>query len=119
MKNTIRAYLPVGGAWARGVAWRLFCCYGIRPRLISRSVSVMDRLFPLWRVEALPPQLPDDLFARALCEAAAADRDDRLAVLYWNDATLPEPLRADLEECFVLRYADGSAYPDAKEASPL
>ncbi|MBQ7336907.1 MAG: hypothetical protein IJW40_00470 [Clostridia bacterium] len=117
MKNTIRAYLPIGGARARGVAWRLFLCYGIRPRLISRAVSWADKLFPLWHVDALPPQLPDDLFALALTEVARAEQDDRLAVLYLCGAPFSDALCGQLEKSFILRHADHCSDPNTKEAS--
>ena len=118
MKTTIRAYLPVGGARARRTALRLFLMYGIRPRLISRQISAADRLHPFWRLTPLPATLPDDLFAKALCEEALSEQDDRLAVLYWCDDTLLPHHRAVLESAFVLRHADGSAYsPHTKEVS--
>ena len=108
MKTTIRAYLPAGGAQARRVALRLFVAYGIRPRLICRELSAADRLYPFWRLTRLPAQLPDELFAAALCQAATDEKDDRLAVLYWCDETLLPHHRAILESAFVLRGADGS-----------
>jgi hypothetical protein len=120
MKTTIRAYLPAGGACARRTALRLFLMYGIRPRLISRQISTVDRLYPFWRLTPLPAALPDDLFAEALLEAARAEQDDRLAVLYWCDDTLLPHHRAVLESAFVLRRADGSAYsPHVKEVFPI
>ena len=120
MKTTSRAYLPAGGAQARRVALRLFVAYGIRPRLICREMSAVDRLHPFWRLTRLPAQLPDELFAAALCQAAAEEKDDRLAVLYWCDDTLLPHHRAILESAFVLRRADGSAYsPHAKEVFPI
>ena len=108
MKTTIRAYLPAGGAQARRVALRLFVAYGIRPRLICRKASVADRLYPFWCLTRLPAQLPDELFATALCQAATEDSDDRLAVMYWCDDTLLPHHRAMLESAFVLRGADGA-----------
>ena len=107
MKNTIRAYLPVGGAAARRTAWRLFCLYGIRPQLIARNVSLLDRLLPIWQVSALPTELPDSLLADALLAAATSQHDDRLAVLYLPDDAFLLPYRDMLERGFVLRHANG------------
>ena len=107
MKNTLRAYLPMGGAVARRVAMRLFFYYGIRPHLIARAVSLPDRLWPFWRVDALSAQLPDDMLVAALTNAARATKDDRLTVLYLCDPTFLLPYHAALERCFILRRADG------------
>jgi hypothetical protein len=107
MKNTVRAYLPCGGAAARRTAMRLFFFYGIRPHLIARAVSLPDRLWPFWRVDALSAQLPDDMLVAALTDAARATKDDRLIVLYLCDPTFLLPYHAALERCFILRRADG------------
>ena len=119
MKTTIRAYLPTGGIRARRTALRLFVMYGIRPRLICRTASLRDRWYPFWQLTRLPEELPDELFAAALCQAAAAEQDDRLAVLYWCDETLLPHHLAVLESTFVLRHADGSPYLPSSQEVPL
>ena len=114
MTPTFRAYLPVGGKIARRIARRLFFGYGNRPRLIARGISLADRLFPLWRVDALPAGLPDELHLQALLDTAAREADDRLAVLYLcADHSLL--LHRDLlERTFILRHADGTALTDSQ-----
>ena len=116
-----RAYLPIGGKAARRVAQRLFLCYGIRPCLIARHPSLWDRLFPLWRVLALPAALPDALYLQALLDVAAREQDERLAVLYLCEEATLRPYRDQLEHAFILRHTDGTASTDPtseiKEAS--
>ena len=115
MRQTIRAYFPVGGAVGRSAALRLFLRYGIRPTLISRTVRLTDRLFPFWRVCALPSGLPDDLYAQALCHAAKEEADDRLAVLYLWDLARVDGQKERLEQVFVLRDAQAAGVQQRPE----
>lgn len=112
MTPTFRAFLPVGGRIARRIARRLFLSYGIRPRVIARALSLADRLFPLWRVDALPAGLPVELHLQALLDTAAREADDRPAVLYLCAERSLLLHRDLLERTFILRHADGTALAD-------